>query len=191
MCVETFKITVRTVFHHKFLISKLPQSLLNYRMFGILNVNHNWFSFWFNNLFVRKITVCSVFWIWTPYRRRSHVCSYFDYTYVGVSKDSGKDWNNRFILFIPFLCGLTHELSSKLLDICSLESQQLLLFQKPKEELQQVLSMTFKIWLNSLFQCSLGFFIRLWLPWVWYGTTRTRKFWSLLTGSSLKRSSKF
>ena len=37
----------------------------------------------------------------------SHVCSFFDYQYVGVSKDAGKEWNNHFILFIPFLCGLT------------------------------------------------------------------------------------
>ena len=39
---------------HKFLISKLPQSLLNYRMFGILNLNHNWFSFWFKQPFRKK-----------------------------------------------------------------------------------------------------------------------------------------
>ena len=38
------------------------------------------------------------------FRRRCYVCSFFDYKYVGSNKNEGKDWNNRFIYFIPFLC---------------------------------------------------------------------------------------
>ena len=53
-------------------------------------------------------------------RRRTYVCKYFDYAYVGVRKDIGKDWNNHFIAFTPFLCGLTLELSHHLPSICAL-----------------------------------------------------------------------
>ena len=39
---------------------------------------------------------------------------------MSVSKDVGKDWNNHFIAFIPFLCGLILEFSHHLSSICSL-----------------------------------------------------------------------
>ena len=64
---------------------------------------------------------------------------FFDYTYVGVGKEAGKDWNNRFITFVPFLCGFTLELSESLASICKLESSSKLLFQQTKEELMKVL----------------------------------------------------
>jgi hypothetical protein len=70
--------------------------------------------------------------------RRTYVCEYFDYVYVGVNKEVGKDWNNRFISFIPFLCGLTLELSQQLRSICELESSSKLLFQQSVEDVQQV-----------------------------------------------------
>ena len=67
-------------------------------------------------------------------RRRTYVCEYFDYAYVVVNKEVGKDWNNRFISFIPFLCGLTLELSQQLRSICELESSSKLLFQQSVED---------------------------------------------------------
>ena len=70
--------------------------------------------------------------------RRTYVCEYFDYAYVGVNKEVGKDWNNRFISFIPFLCGLTLDLSQQLRSICELESSSKLLFQQSVEDVQQV-----------------------------------------------------
>ena len=93
--------------------------------------------FFVSNYALNYRTFC--IFVFLCYRRQSYVCSFFDYQYVGVSKDAGKEWNNRFILFVPFLCGLTSALAAKLLEISSLESQQLLLFQQPKEDLQKVL----------------------------------------------------
>ena len=72
------------------------------------------------------------------FRRRCYVCSFFDYKYVGSNKNEGKDWNNRFIYFIPFFCGLTPQLAIKLSELCALESSQLLLFQQFKAEILQV-----------------------------------------------------
>ena len=72
------------------------------------------------------------------FRRRCYVCSFFDYKYVGSNKNEGKDWNNRFIYFIPFFCGLTPQLAIKLSELCALESSQLLLFQQSKAEILQV-----------------------------------------------------
>ena len=72
------------------------------------------------------------------FRRRCYVCSCFDCKYVGSNKNEGKDWNNRFIYFIPFLCGLTPQLAIKLSELCALESSQLLLFQQSKAEILQV-----------------------------------------------------
>ena len=46
------------------------------------------------------------------FRRRCYVCSCFDCKYVGSNKKEGKDWNNRFIYFIPFFCGLTPQLAN-------------------------------------------------------------------------------
>ena len=92
---------------------------LNYRTFGIF------------------VVLC--------YRRRSHICSFFDYQYVGVSKDAGKEWNNRFILFVPFLFRLTSVLTLKLLEISSLESQQLLLFQKPRRASEGTMHWSLKL----------------------------------------------
>ena len=67
------------------------------------------------------------------------MCGFFYYTYVGVGKEAGKDWNNRFITFVPFLCGLTVELAEGLASVCKLESSSKLLFQQTKEELIKVL----------------------------------------------------
>ena len=71
------------------------------------------------------------------FRRRCYVCSLFDYKYVS-NKNEGKDWNNRFIYFIPFFCGLTPQLAITLSELCALESSQLLLFQQSKAEILQV-----------------------------------------------------
>ena len=60
------------------------------------------------------------------------------YVYVGVNKEVGKDWNNRFIAFIPFLCGLTLELSHHLSSISELESSSKLLFQQNMADVKQV-----------------------------------------------------
>ena len=68
------------------------------------------------------------------------MCDFFDYACVGVSKEVGKDWNNRFIAFIPFLCGLTLELSHHLSSICALESSSELLFQQSMDDVKQVRS---------------------------------------------------
>ena len=67
------------------------------------------------------------------------MCGFFDDTYVGVGKEAGKDWNNRFIAFVPFLCGLTVELAEGLASICKLESSSKLLSQQTKKELIKVL----------------------------------------------------
>ena len=69
------------------------------------------------------------------------MCGFFYYTYVhvGVGKEAGKYWNNRFITFVPFLCGLTVKLAEGLASICKLESSSKLLFQQTKEELIKVL----------------------------------------------------
>ena len=73
------------------------------------------------------------------FRRRCYVCSFFDCKYVGSNKNEGKDWNNRFIYFIRFFCGLTPpQLAITLSELCALESSQLLLFQKSKAEILQV-----------------------------------------------------
>ena len=68
------------------------------------------------------------------------VCNFFDYSYIGVSKEVSKDWNNCFIAFIPFLCGLTLELSHHLRSICELESSSKLLFQQSIDDVKQVCS---------------------------------------------------
>ena len=73
-------------------------------------------------------------------RRRTYVCEYFEYCYIGVNKEAGKDWNNRFISFIPFLCGLTLELSQQLRSVCELESSAKLLFQQSVDDVQKVCS---------------------------------------------------
>ena len=67
------------------------------------------------------------------------MCNVFD-AYVGVSKEVRKDWNNHFIAFIPFLCGLTLELSHHLSSICVLESSSKLLFQQSMDDVKQVRS---------------------------------------------------
>ena len=72
------------------------------------------------------------------FRRCCYVCSFFDYKYVGSNKNEGKDWNNRFIYFIPLLCGLTPQQAINLSELCALESSQLLLFQQSKAEKLQV-----------------------------------------------------
>ena len=73
---------------------------------------------------------------------RTYVCNFFDYAYVHVrvSKEVGKDWNNCFIAVIPFLCGLTLELSHHLCSICVLESSSKLLFQQNMDDVKQVRS---------------------------------------------------
>ena len=68
-------------------------------------------------------------------RRRTYVCTFFDYTYAGIGKEVGKEWNSRFITFVPFLCGLTVELAAALTTLCELESSQELLFQQSKQDL--------------------------------------------------------
>ena len=68
------------------------------------------------------------------------MCEYFDYSYVGVNKEVGKDWNNRFISFILFLCGLRLELSQQLRSVCELESSAKLLFQQSVDDVQKVCS---------------------------------------------------
>ena len=72
------------------------------------------------------------------FKRRCYVCSFFDFKYVGSNKNEGKDWNNWFIYFIPFFCGLTPQLAITLSELCALESSQLLLFQQSKAEILQV-----------------------------------------------------
>ena len=71
-------------------------------------------------------------------RHRTYVCTFFDYTYAGIGKEVGKEWNSRFITFVPFLCGLTVELAAALTTLCELESSQELLFQQSKQDLEQV-----------------------------------------------------
>ena len=68
------------------------------------------------------------------------MCEYFDYSYIGDNKEVGKDWNNCFTSFIPFLCGLTLELSQQLCSICELESSSKLLFQQSVDDVQKVCS---------------------------------------------------
>ena len=88
------------------------------------------------------------------------MCGFFDYIYVGVGKEAGKDWNNRLLTFVPFLCGLTVELAEGLASICKLESSSKLLFQQTKEELIKVLcnclAMPFPWW--HAYICFLCFF---------------------------------
>ena len=78
--------------------------------------------------------------MWELYfsRRREHVCSFWDYNYVGTSKELYPEWNSRFINFVPFLCSLTLEIVDILCDICCLESSSLLLFQQSREKNVQV-----------------------------------------------------
>ena len=76
---------------------------------------------------------------------RTYVCGFFHYTYIGVNKDTGKELNNWFITFIPFLGSLTLELSEALSSICLLESSSKLLFQQCKEDLIKVLSICLTI----------------------------------------------
>ena len=56
-----------------------------------------------------------------------------------MGKEVGKEWNSRFITFIPFLCGLTSELAFALTTLCEMESNQELLFQQTKEDIVKVL----------------------------------------------------
>ena len=71
-------------------------------------------------------------------RRRTYVCTFFNYTYAGIGKEVGKEWNSRFITFVPFLCGLMVELAAALTTLCELEPSQELLFQQSKQDLEQV-----------------------------------------------------
>ena len=112
---------------------------------------------------------------WLPFhtfRRRCYVCSFFDYKYVGSNKNEGKDWNNRFIYFIQFLCGLTPQLAIKLSELCALESSQLLLFQKSKAEILQVWCPSNIVYFSSL--CFLIFVMFVRLVTIWGLITRRK-----------------
>ena len=84
------------------------------------------------------------------FRCRAYVCGFFDYTFVGVIKEAGKDWNNRFITFVLFLSGLTLELSEALSSICKFNSSPLPSCQQTKEDLIKAvcicLAMPFHLW---------------------------------------------
>lgn len=71
-------------------------------------------------------------------RRRSYVCNYFGYQYIGTKKDTAPEWNNRFIAFVPFLCSLTSDAATKLKQLMLLESTGSLLFQKSIPEMKEV-----------------------------------------------------
>ena len=113
-------------------------------------------------------------------RRRTYVCEYFDYSYVGVNKEVSKDWNNRFISFIPFLCGLTLELSQQLRSVCELESSSKLLFKQSVDDVQKVCSCmplhvsAFLLVKRARVPC------RLWWHWMWTSKLRNRKYSNLL-----------
>ena len=71
-------------------------------------------------------------------RRRTKVCSFWDYKYIGTSKSTAPMWNNKFIYFVPFLCSITTDICDELEEICKLEAEGALLFQKPVDEIKQV-----------------------------------------------------
>lgn len=108
----------------------------------------NWNSEYFKIIETQKMkyllpTSCTkylCFWMWELYfsRRREHVCSFWDYNYVGTSKELYPEWNSRLINFVPFLCSLTLEILDILRDICLLESTSSLLFQQSREKIVQV-----------------------------------------------------
>ena len=113
-------------------------------------------------------------------RCRMYVCEYFDYSYIGVNKEVSKDWNNRFISFIPFLCGLTLELSQQLRSVCELESSAKLLFQQSVDDVQKVCSCmplhvsAFVLVKRARVPC------RLWWHWMWTSKLRNQKYSNLL-----------
>ena len=101
-------------------------------------------NYWMSGIFRMKcVHVLTIFneysFLLLSWRCRTYVCGFFDYIYCGVGKIVGKEWNSWFMTVIPFLCGLTVELSSALTSLCELESNQELLFQQSKEDLVKVL----------------------------------------------------
>ena len=70
-----------------------------------------------------------------------------------MGKEVGKEWNSRFITFIPFLCGLTSELALALTTLCEMESNQELLFQQTKEDIVKVLLLQLYCCLVRLILC--------------------------------------
>ena len=72
-------------------------------------------------------------------RRRTRVCFAFGgYKYAGTSKSVAPDWNNKYINFVPFLCSLTVDLVRLLGEVCKLEAEGALLFQKPPNDVNEV-----------------------------------------------------
>jgi len=64
-------------------------------------------------------------------RRRTYVCSHWDYKYLGTNKGTySQPWQSKYICFVPFLCSITKDVLKVLKEICTLESSCLLLFQK-------------------------------------------------------------
>ena len=72
------------------------------------------------------------------FRRRTHVCSLWDYKYAGTSKELGKTWNDRLITFVPMLTHLTESTCDVLKMVAADESAGLLLFQRPLTEIKEV-----------------------------------------------------
>ena len=76
-----------------------------------------------------------------------------------MGKEVGKEWNSRFIAFIPFLCGLTSELALALTTLCKMESNQELLFQQTKEDILKVLLLELYCCIVRLILCICIYFI--------------------------------
>ena len=76
-----------------------------------------------------------------------------------MGKEVGKEWNSRFITFIPFLCGLTSELAFALTTLCEMESNQELLFQQTKEDILKVLLLQLYCCIVRLILCICIYFV--------------------------------
>ena len=99
-----------------------------------------------------------------------------------MGKEVGKEWNSRFIAFIPFLCGLTSELALALTTLCEMESNQELLFQQTKEDIVKVLLLQLYCCLVRLILCiNLYLLCRQWKAWVYHGKVWRQRQLSLLS----------
>jgi hypothetical protein len=72
------------------------------------------------------------------FRRRKHVCSIWGYDYAGTAKGATQPWNSKYINFVPFLCSITMDVLKVLREVCNMEAERTLLFQKSLEEVESV-----------------------------------------------------
>ena len=72
------------------------------------------------------------------FRRRKHVCLVWDYHYTGTGKGPSQPWNSKYINFVPFLCSITRDVLLVLREVCKMDQNRTLLFQKDLDDIKAV-----------------------------------------------------